>query len=427
MKLFIRRDAERDSERGQMLVMFTFFLVVLILFVGLGIDLGFAYVTKAELSKAVDAAALAGISTLNQGTPTAAGAASATFAANYGRPGRDTGTVTPVVNFGTDSANNIFITVDATARINTFFIRVLPTWKTMSVKANAQATQSKLVMTLVLDRSRSMIGNGGAAAMTGAVTNFINHFDDVHDRVALATFASSARVDVPISPTAGTPFKQPIINATRAIFVGNAGVDGATFSQGGLTNALQQNNIPVVLPNENVIKVVVFFTDGIANTIQNRLNCPASTLWNFGGNDGSDNWVAFFNPLNGNCGGVKFPPSGGVQGCSSADPCPTTTTFPSINGGTRTIVRANVTDEAEDRSLQVAKDMRAAGMIVYSIGLGSTITINRDFLRQVANDPLATGYTPTPYDGEAVFAPTAADLDDVFQTIASRILLRLTQ
>ncbi len=48
---------------GQALILFLFFSIVLILFVGLGLDLGFAYVTKAQLSKAIDAASLAAVVT----------------------------------------------------------------------------------------------------------------------------------------------------------------------------------------------------------------------------------------------------------------------------------------------------------------------------------------------------------------------------
>lgn len=79
---FVRRSPREES--GQAIILFVLFSIVLIVFVGLGIDLGFAYITKAELSKAVDAAALAGMRSLSSGTITASGVASATFAANYG-------------------------------------------------------------------------------------------------------------------------------------------------------------------------------------------------------------------------------------------------------------------------------------------------------------------------------------------------------
>ena len=50
----------RKQERGQILILCAICLIVLLLFVGLAIDFGLAYVTKARLGKAVDAAALTG-------------------------------------------------------------------------------------------------------------------------------------------------------------------------------------------------------------------------------------------------------------------------------------------------------------------------------------------------------------------------------
>src|SRR5271169_4778006 len=86
------RGARYGRNDGQVLVLFLLFSVVLLLFVGLGIDLGFAYVTKARLSKALDASTLAAVSNYSgadaaNGSPIAKGIATATFYANYGTNG----------------------------------------------------------------------------------------------------------------------------------------------------------------------------------------------------------------------------------------------------------------------------------------------------------------------------------------------------
>ena len=146
----------RRDNRGQTLILFVFFLSVLILVIGLSIDIAFAYVTKANLAKAVDAAALAGVHNLGQGTITAGEIAAAAFAANYGRPGRDVDFVNPNIVWGKDDANNTVLNIDATAVINTFFIRILPDWKTLTVSANGEATRTRLIVSLVLDWSTSM-------------------------------------------------------------------------------------------------------------------------------------------------------------------------------------------------------------------------------------------------------------------------------
>jgi Flp pilus assembly protein TadG len=148
-----RRHKNGNSERGQTLPLFAVFLVVMILFVGMAIDLGYAYVTKANISKAVDAAALSGMNNLSQGQSTAEAIAKSAFTANYGSTGRDVSTPGATVTFTADASGNTLINVSASTTINTFFARIIPSLQTLQVGATAQATRAKLIMSLVLDRS----------------------------------------------------------------------------------------------------------------------------------------------------------------------------------------------------------------------------------------------------------------------------------
>ena len=52
----LHRGNRATRQRGQVLPTFAVLLPVLIVFAGLGIDVGLAYVSQATLSKAVDAA-----------------------------------------------------------------------------------------------------------------------------------------------------------------------------------------------------------------------------------------------------------------------------------------------------------------------------------------------------------------------------------
>src|ERR1039457_7666567 len=171
------------GEHGQTLLMFLLFMIVLIIFIGLGVDLGFAYITRSRLSKAVDSACLTGIRNLLNGQPAAKAAATAAFFANYGASSRDVNPPVPDVEF-TIANKNTAIEVKATVIINTYFIRVLPAWKTLSVGSDAQATRANVIMGLVLDHSGSMkpdcgppCGSAGGSTLPDAVASFISFFD----------------------------------------------------------------------------------------------------------------------------------------------------------------------------------------------------------------------------------------------------------
>jgi Flp pilus assembly protein TadG len=421
----------RQWERGQTLLLFLLFMVVLFAFVGLGVDLGFAYITKAKLSKAVDAAALMAAANLSAGKDVARTVAANTFHANYGVNSVDATAPVPQIKFS-DANDNVLVDVSATATINTFFIRVLPTiggasWSTLTVGSSAQATRAKLIMPLVLDRSGSMGLNGGAAAMPDAVTSFINLFDDNRDHVALVTFASTAANDVPIEKH----FKTDIINAVNQIYPNL--VAGATFSQEALTNALVQSQSVPVAPGDNVVRVTVFFTDGRANSIQDTLGCLTPTLKDFGGHDDNIPYTGYYvwDPTipEGSQQSTRPCGAGGFLHNPVPDNAPptncgcTNTQFRSnLNrGALENLTQANITAEAEFRSEQVADAMRANNTIVYAIGLGSDINI--DFLEQIANvDGSRSGQR-----GLALIAPTAADIASTFQRVANDILLRLTK
>src|SRR5947209_7982382 len=62
-----RRLLRRNAERGQMLVLVAFAMIGLAVATGLALDGGMLLLRKVQLNKAVDAAALAGVTKLNQG------------------------------------------------------------------------------------------------------------------------------------------------------------------------------------------------------------------------------------------------------------------------------------------------------------------------------------------------------------------------
>ena len=431
--------AGRVRDSGQVMVLFVLLMVVLILFIGLGIDLGFSYITRANLSKAVDAAALLGASSLSGGTNNAQAVALSAFDLNYGVSSRDAADPHVDVQIFNVVNGNQVVHVTATVSINTFFIRVLPQWTTLEVGSDAEATRANVVMTLVLDCSGSMdqsrgappvgngTGSGGGQYLPGAVTAFINNFDDKHDQAAVVSFSTiqsnAFYGGTQSQPKPTQPFKSQVIDAVNAF-----GWQGYTFSQGGLTNGLVMENNATIPANESVVKVVVFCTDGRANVIQDTFNCPPSTTMNYGGKDSCNgDGVHFFDSITGaplpNC---DVTVDGGVPPC-----CEGASGYPSSisSGSIQPFICTNVTAESQFRAVQVANEMRGDGIIVYSIGVGSGLTPDLgflNFLQQVANDPALKG-TPTHFDGEAVVANDPSQLSVVFQQIASKILFRLTK
>ena len=324
------------TERGQILVLLSILIPLLIVFLGLAIDLGIAYVTKTTLSKSVDAAALAAMRNLNQGQSIAAADAKNAFTVNYQSiPGLGTAPI-PTVTWFTSSpclSGNTCVSISATATINTFFLGALGllpgvgnSVNTTKITVSATAQRNPLVMSLVLDKSGSMNFNGGASALPTAVTNFITYFDEGIDNVADISFSSVDSVDVPMT----TSFQSPIKSAVEGMSFG-----GATFAQAGLQDAFAQ--VLTQPANPNIIRVVVFFTDGWANTnglptnvttptastTHDVLNCtgtaskPSNTPMNYGG-------CAPLEAAAGWCSGLFFMnPSSG-----STTSCPNATTFP---------------------------------------------------------------------------------------------------
>jgi len=403
----------RASRAGAVLVLSLVAFFVLLLTLALVIDGGLIYGKRAEVAKAVDAAAIAGINNMSLGQGAAAQIARDMFLANYRMTPQDASAPDVDVQFQTDANGSTAVDIRATAHLRPLFLRVIPEFREFDVRASAQAVRAQLVMSLVLDRSGSMSGNGGCIALPPAVDTFVGFFNEATDRASLVTFGSNARVDVPMS--------RPFIGRIRAAVPRDCAIDygGYTFFDGGLQLAGRENANVVIGPGEQIVKVVVFFTDGLANTFQDTFDCPPATTWNLTSGD-TDAFATLLDPATGefrcNAESGSFP-------C-----CPDLTTFPSVLGGTRHATgpeaATDVRQEAKDRARLRAKQIRTAGSIIYTIGLGNEI--DQDFLREIANDPSSPAYDPSQPAGEFALAPTPADLQFVFQVIARKILVRIS-
>jgi Flp pilus assembly protein TadG len=405
------------KESGQVLVLFALWLPLLLLFVGLGIDFGFAFLTKAQLGKAADAAALAAMRNLGRGETEASAIGQAEFALNYNAHSiLNASAPSMSITYSTDSYGEPIVNVVDTAQIRTFFIGIAG-FNTLNVAAASQATRPPIILSLVLDKSGSMSLNGGSTALPPSVDDFLGYFIEGTDQLGEISFSSIATQDVAITKT----FQTPIANTVNRMAFG-----GATFAQGGLLDA-QTEVTGVLNPAPNAVQVVVFFTDGWANSIQ--IPVGANQV-DFGGCAPAElavgwcNGVSCWNASNGSSlgGTVVSSPNTAVTCDGVSKFTPTDTAEIPSNPASLTI--NNLADEADYRAVQLANTMRAQGITVYSIGLGDKI--NETYLQELANDPASPEYDASEPSGIAAFAPTASDLDSAFQTIASKILLRLT-
>jgi Flp pilus assembly protein TadG len=251
-----------SGQKGFVLVYMAATLTTLLLFAGLAVDSGRAYVVKAQLTKAVDGAALAGARSLNSGNPRSE--ATRIFNANF--PAGYIGT-TAVTNPTTDP--NFFamatdpttgvntVTVTASATVPTTFMR-LANFTDLTVTSSGQATRRMVDLSLVLDVSSS-IGSKWATVRDAART-FIDAFDGAHDRVALLTFSNGATVIDQMPSSRG--FNKTQVEAD----VPSTLPGGSTLMVEGLYRGWDElRSVPS--GSQSSLRIIVLFTDGASNGV----------------------------------------------------------------------------------------------------------------------------------------------------------------
>src|SRR5258705_10180935 len=257
-----RQRAHISDERGITLVYMSVLLTTLLLFSGLALDGGRGYVVKAQLTKAVDGAALGAARNLNSGDPR--GEATRIFKANFpaGYFGTSSSTdPTTDPNFfsmRTDAASGVnTVTVNATAVLPTTFMQ-LGNFYSMNVASSGEATRRMVDLSLILDVSSS-IGSQWPT-VRDAVRTFINSFDGANDRLALLTFGNGAQV-------------LDAMPASRGFNKSGLMSDVPSTLPGGSTNMVQGlyrgwDELRSVSPGQQSgLRIIVLFTDGASNGV----------------------------------------------------------------------------------------------------------------------------------------------------------------
>ena len=249
------------NESGFALFYMAVFLTVLLIFVGLAVDTGRAYVVQAQLSKAVDGAALGAARMLNSGNPEQE--AGNIYRANFpvGWMGTSSSTSPGESGFFTMSTNaqtgvNV-VNVRATAVVPTTFMR-LANFQELRVNALGEATRRMVDLSLVLDVSSSIGSRWGA--VRDAARAFVDGFAAGQDRVSLIFFSNGARV-VDQMP-AGRGFDKARVMAD----IPNTLPGGSTNMVEGLYRGWDElRSVPT--GQQSGLRVIVLFTDGASNGV----------------------------------------------------------------------------------------------------------------------------------------------------------------
>jgi hypothetical protein len=467
-----------NGERGYVLIYMVLILTGLMLFSGLALDAGRSYVVKAQLSKAVDGAALAAARAMNSGDPR--GEAVRVFRANFpvGTLGSlaspDPTTASDFFRSSVDPTGKNIVDVKAAVVLPTTFMR-LANFNDVTIRSEAQATRRLIDLSLVLDVSSSI--GGKWPAVRDAARAFIESFDERNDRVALVTFSNGARVLDQMSSSRGFD-KDRLVNDVPQGLPG-----GSTLMVEGLYRGWDElRAVPVGV--QSGLRVIVLFTDGASNGVPGNYNgAGARSLrtWDFpkAAND-PDNQTWDSPRIDGlyhTETGATSPsysltvPWNSTQTLTQVPLLPlqtwhphgragTPTGFPlvssglTVNGYPQSSARPlrnrdaatgrypaevwNINNAARNVLEIIANEARSdAGdypIRIYTIGMGYLLRnrlgtmpeMPEEILKRVANDKSSPDYNSAQLTGKYFYAATAGDVAPAFQGIQNE-LLRLSK
>ncbi|MFN0172531.1 MAG: VWA domain-containing protein [Bryobacteraceae bacterium] len=461
--------------RGYILLFFVLATIVLFPITGLAVDVVLLYFVKARLVSAVDAGALAGARSLSRGgnfdlqKQNAIDTSKKFFAANFpkGYLLTDRNGPTMTVDVVQTEERTRTVTINANVGAPLYFLRLLSSYN-VPVAAMGQTSRRDVNIMMAVDRTGSLENVGACDDVIAASIGFSEKFSEGNDFLGLATFAVSSRADVPL--TNGN-FKTQVRNVLTGMACQNY-----TGGSQGLSKAfdeLKAKNDP------GVLNVILFFTDGIPNSIvatwPTRRAPYYTTAPGTGGSaispctDQSDKVGGMrseaspaYGLYNKDATGSPNPVDPGVLTTATTNNCSfrgnqtsVATDFsyiPSFDfygndlrtgfGGTLSLnatthrsynyppvgrkitlngnnVELAARNALENAAIRIRSDATLNTQI-YAVGFGPNV--NDDLLRRVANDPTSATYNPAHQTGMYIFAPTAGAISDAFSRIAAEIL-----
>jgi len=425
------------NQRGAVLIIFALLLLVLIGFAALAMEAGRWYMIRAELSKSVDAAALAGAKNISNPyvdpLVLAQEFGQENFPSGYaGTPGMGT---TGAVAFNAVQLADHRIQVTGSVTALAYLAQLFGVNQVVT-SAGGVAKKNEVEIMLVLDRSGSMGFNGGTpiADLKTAATSFLGFFQDTQnaDKMGLISFSTGVTVDVPL----GNNYVNSMTKAINKMDpVGATNAEDAlaqTMGPGGLSDQTG------VAPDKRVQQFVIFFTDGNPTAFRGNFTYSSTTYDGVavvGSNPSTNTSDCYrvmgtvYDPNTGNDLSVPAVPTG--DGKATGSKCgakpgtkwqiftkypvpgyadPETCGIPTTNYGP---LENYVCTTGRSLAVDQAQELKNRFVKIYVIGLGQ---VDKAFLHQIASG-----------DAFEYYAPTSSDLQAIFNMIAKDIKLRLVQ
>ena len=423
----------QKNAAGTIIVMLALFLLLLLCFVAFATEAGRWYLVRAELSKSVDAGALAAAKNISNPHVSVTTLAREFCLENFqsgafGTPTSGGG----APSFGASTVDFDKVAVQGTTTSPAILAQLLNIHD-VSVSSASLAQKREAEIMLTLDRSGSMAGTP-MTDLKRAAKSFVSFFSTTQDKdkVGLISFATSVSVDRVL----GINFVGPI----------NTAIDG--ISANGATNAedaIDQCDGPSgftdqsgVVGDRRIQQFLIFFSDGRPTAIRDEFmqsgaiyEAVGCVTGNCGANEIGGSTVTY-----GNLGRTNaetwlnvdptYTGDGKIATASKCGSNHTSTRWYAFDDAPvpgyavdachippATTLASWLCAQASSRALAHAQELKNEGVIVFAIGLGTT---NPAFLQQLATSPDLVYYTPT-----------SDQLQSIFQRIAMEIKLRLVQ
>lgn len=430
-----------SNQKGAVLLIFALLLIVLVGFVALGMEVGRWYLVRSELSKGVDAAALAGAKNISNPYVTVN-----TLVQEIGRENFPPGYVeTPAsgagsISFGSQVIDSKNVRVTGNVSAQAILARLFGIDQ-IAVQAAGVGQKNEVEIMMVLDRSGSMDGTP-IRDLKRAAISFLDFFEETQDRdkMGLISFATGVTVNQPLTTNYVTRMTSRI-NAMTATGATNA--EDALDQADGPQGFTDQTGVP---GDRRVQQYLIFFTDGhptafrgtfrrngtVYDAVVMGTGQHCDTVYDSMGYTNSENFYSTStltptptgdgyrtsgtptptNPLT-NCRDNHNNRYSNTKWYVFEDPrYPLPSRYnPNQCSIPESVLAPYICNTAKNMAIAHAQELKNKYIKIYTIGLGD---VDTSVLGQIASGPTYEYYTPT-----------SSELEAIFKKIAKEIKLRL--